>query len=212
MVVFGPQTGFPSVELLAELRRILVDNPRLAGLREAVKGLPEIWQKLTEVDPDVKSLPAAKYLSDLQRWMADGIFPYPLDTRPNLYALPITFLLQIAQYIRYVRQICGGEERPSILEGLKDGGIQGFCIGFLTAVVIACSKDEEGIAYLGAIGLRLAFCVGVYVDRDGCFAQPPNRTACIAVRCRDGKSGVEEASTVIESYPDVSTSSLTVDS
>ena len=211
LLVFGSQTSLPSVEILATLRQVLVEYPRLAGLRKAVKELPEIWQKLTGLDPDLKSLPAVKHLSDIQRWIEDGIFSYPLDNLPNFYVLPVTVLLQIALYVRYLHQLGGGEEQSRVLEGLKDRGIQGFCVGFLTATAIACSENEEDIATLGAVGLRLAVCVGAYVDLDGCFAQPPNRTACIAVRCRNGDVGKEAIATVIQSYPHVSNSSLIVE-
>lgn len=208
LLVFGPQTSLPSVEVLDRLRQVLVEYPQLAGLREAVRGLPGIWQKLTELDPDLKSLPAAKHLSDLQRWIEDGVFSYPLDSLPNIYTLPITVLLQITLYIRYLHQLPGGEEQSRVLEGLKSGGIQGFCIGFLTATAIACSESEKDIVTLGAVGLRLAVCVGAYVDHDGCFANPPNRMACIAVRYRDVDLGREEIALVIQSYPHVSKSSL----
>ena len=122
-----------------------------------------------------------------------------------------TVLLQIALYVRYLHQLQGGEEQSRVLEGLKNGGIQGFCIGILTAIAIACAESEEDIATLGAIGLRLAVCVGAYVDYDGCFARPPNKTACLAVRCRDGDLGKEGIAIVIQSYPHVSNSSLTVE-
>ena len=196
------------MEVLAELRQVLVENPRLAGLREAIKGLPTIWQGLTESDPMLKDLPGAKHLSDLQRWIEEGVFSFSSYSLPKMFALPVTVLLQIAQYVRYLHQLRGGEEQSQVLKGLKNGGIQGFCIGFLTAITIACSETEEDIAALGAINLRLAFCVGAYVDHDGSFAKPPNETACIAVRWRGGELEHEDLVASIQSYPDVSKTSL----
>ena len=210
LLVFGPQTSLPSVEVFARLRQVLIEYPRLAGLREAVQSLPEIWQKLTQLDPDLKTLPADKHLSDLQRWIEDGVFSYHLDNLPNLYVLPVTVLLQIALYVRYLHQLPYEEAQSRVLEALKSGGIQGFCIGFLTAVAIACAENEEDIATLGAISLRLAICIGAYVDREECFAQPPNKMVCIAVRYRDIDLGEVEVATVIQAYPHVSKSSLIV--
>lgn len=159
---------------------------------------------MTESDPILKTVPGAKYLSDIERWVEDGVFTYPVDSLPNVYALPVTVLLQIAMYVRYLRQIRGGEEHRRVLEGLEIGGIQGFCVGFLTATAIACSGTEEDIAAVGAISLRMAVCVGAYVDHDGCFAQPPDRTACIAVRGKGGELEKEDIATLIHSYPGVS--------
>ena len=206
LLVFGPQTKLPSAEVLAELRKVLVENPQLAGLCEAVKGLPTLWQKLTESDPKLRHVPGAEYLGDLQRWIEHGVFPYPVDgpPPPNVYALPVTILLQIALYIRYLNRLGGRESHRLVLEGLKAGGIQGFCIGFLTAIAVACAKTVEDIAALGAVSLRLALCVGAYVDQDGCFAEPPNKTACVAVRWRYGELENEGIATIIQAYPDVS--------
>lgn len=45
----------------------------------------------------------------------------------------------------------------NIIENVKYAGIQGFCIGFLSATALACSKSEEDVGILGAVALRLAF-------------------------------------------------------
>ncbi len=50
--------------------------------------------------------------------------------------------------------------------------------------------------------MRLAVCVGAYVDQDGRFAVPPNRTSCIAVRWRTGFKE-DEVVEIMQSYLDV---------
>lgn len=96
LLVFGPQTELPSLEVLAELRQELVKNPRLSSLQDAVKNLPRFWQTLTNFDPSLSRVPGAKYLDDLQRWIVDGdAFPHHLGDAPNVYSLPVTLILQI---------------------------------------------------------------------------------------------------------------------
>jgi len=90
-----------------------------------------------------------------------------------------------------------------VLAGLKDGGIQGFCTGFLAATALACSKDEEEINVLGAVALRLAVCIGACVDLDSRFAKPSKTRGCVATRWKTelGRNDVDQ---VLRSYPDVS--------
>src|SRR5436190_3372991 len=176
LLVFGPQTKFPSLKVLAELRQVLIENPRLTDLQKTVKNLPRFWETLTEFDPSLSHVPGAKYLSDLQRWIVDGVFQHDLDNLPNVYTLPITILLQITLYVRYLSRLEVKDPHRFVLNGLKTGGIQGFCVGFLTAIAVACSESEEDIVTIGAVILRLVVCIGAYVDQDGCFADPPNKT------------------------------------
>lgn len=205
VLVFGPQTELPCRESLSELRQVLLENPRLAGLRKAVKNLPAFWQSLVDFDPSLSNVPGAEYLGDLQQWMVDGIFPHHHHSLPNLYSLPVTILLQIIQYVRYLSRLEVNDPHRFVLEGLKAGGIQGFCAGFLTAVAVSCASNEEDVVAVGAVCLRLAVCVGAYVDHDGCFAEPPNKTACLAVRWKAGESREEEVVGLIHTYPHVKT-------
>src|SRR5205814_10468875 len=85
----------------------------------------------------------------------------------------------IVQYLDYTRH---NVSHVCILESVKDGGIQGFCTGFLTAIALACSREEKDIDVFGAVALRLAMCIGAFIDIDGAFNTPPNETSCLAVR------------------------------
>ena len=206
LLVFGSQTNSPSPEVLAELRQVLIENSKLAGLRKAVNDLPKFWESLTEFDPSLSNVPGAKYLNDLQRWIQDGISPYHPEIVPNVYALPVTVVLQITLYVRYLSRLEVNDPHHLVLERLKAGGIQGFCVGFLSAIAVACSENVEGIAAIGAVCLRLAVCVGAYVDQDGYFAEPPNQTACLAVRWKPESFEEHDLVNLVQSYPDVGSS------
>ena len=204
LMLFGSQASLPSAEILADLRQVLIGNPKLDSLRKAIRDLPRTWQVLTEMDPDLSSLPGNEHLNDLNYWIEDGRFTYPLINLPSLYALPINVLIQIALYVRYFHIGDGAEQQLRVLEGLNSGGIQGLCVGFLTASAIACSDSEEEIAKFGAVALRLAVCIGAYVDRDGAFADQPTRIACMAVSWSHGAIEKEKVYAHIKSSPSVS--------
>lgn len=204
LLVFGPQTELPSLEVLAELRPELVKNPRLSSLQDAVKNLPRFWQTLTNFDPSLSRVPGAKYLDDLQRWIVDGdAFPHHLGDAPNVYSLPVTLILQIIQYVRYLNRL--GEKDPHrlVLEGLQAGGIQGFCVGFLSAIAVSSSESAADIAAVAAVSLRLAVCIGAYVDQDGSFAEQANQTSCLSIRWRSDDVDEKEVADLIRTYPDV---------
>ena len=205
LLVFGPLTEFPSQDVLAQLRRELIENPRLSSFQSAVKNLPRFWQTLIDSDPSLSRVPGAEYLGDLGRWIEDGgLFPHHLGRIPNVYALPVTVILQITQYFRYLSWLGVDDAHGLVLEGLESGGIQGFCVGFLSAISVSSSEKEADIGVVATISLRLAVSIGAYVDQDGVFAEPPNETACAAVRWRgDDVSKRDELTDLVRTYPDV---------
>jgi hypothetical protein len=205
LLVFGPQTKLPSQDILARMRQDLISNPQLSSLHNAVKSLPQFWQALVSFDPGLNHVPGAKYLDELQQWITDGgPFPYHLEDVPDVYDFPILVLLQISQYVGYLNQLREKNAHRRVLEGVKIGGVQGFCVGFLSAIAVSSAESEEDIGALAAISLRLSVCIGAYVDQDGRFAEPPNPTACIAIRWQKDDFNNQEVARLIGGYPNVS--------
>ncbi|KAK8108232.1 Methylphloroacetophenone synthase [Apiospora kogelbergensis] len=226
LLVFGPQTELPSEETWSDLRQELVGNPHLSALRDAVADLPHFWHRLVASDPALRSVPGAHHLAQLVRCVSGGgsSFLHPQGesdaVAPSHYTLAVTVLCQISQYTRYLghlgggRGVGGGEEGKAhrrVLDAVRGGGgIQGFCVGLLSAVAVAGAQDEAGLGAAAAVALRLAVCVGAYVDHDGVFAPEPSQTQCVAVRWRDG-SGEERAELekTVRSFPQAYISSIT---
>jgi hypothetical protein len=202
LLVFGPQTNLPSPEVLAELRQKLIETSRLNELVKAINDLPRLWETLTRFDPSLSQVPGVECLVDLQQWLNDGVFPQYSEDLPNVSALPLTVILQILLYVHYLDQLQINDAQRHVLQQIKAGGTQGFCVGFLSAIVISCSENEREIAEIGTVAIRLAMCVGAYVDRDGPFAVPPNKTSCIAVRWRTGFRE-DEVVEIVQAYRDV---------
>lgn len=205
LLVFGPQTELPSQEVLAGLRQELTQNPSLLSLKVAVKDLLRFWHTLTDFDPELCQVPGAKYLSDFQHWILDGgAFPHHLTGNPNVYALSVTVVLQITQYIRYISGLGLKDPHRHILDGLVDGGAHGFCVGLLSALAVSSSQTEADIAAVAGTSVRLAVCIGAYVDKDGRFGELPDQKACVDVRWRDDNAdGKDEVIALIRTYQDV---------
>lgn len=204
-MVFGAQSELPSDEALEDLRQELITNTRLSALREAVADLPRFWGSLVRSDPILDQLPGAEYLGLLSQWVREGgVFPGRQDNLPNHYIMPLTVLLQMSQYARYLSNF-GEGAHEQVLTGVQTGGIQGFCVGFLSAAAVATSRTEADLGSAAAVGLRLAVCVGAYADVDGVFDRHGHRTVCVAIRWEEGKEEQEaEVAAIMRAFSGVS--------
>lgn len=204
LLAFGPHTELPPEEVLEDLRQELINKPRLSALKEAVGELPEFWTSLLDFDPELRQVPGASLLGQLEQWLKNGgPFPRTQGTVPNHYGLAVTVLLQISHYSRYLDHL-GKDSHSRILRSVETGGIQGFCAGFLSAVAVASAEVEADLGSAAAVALRLAVCIGAYVDQDGIYSQEPEDFACVAVLWRMGTSdGQAEVSKILQSYPKV---------
>ncbi|GKT46889.1 citrinin polyketide synthase [Colletotrichum spaethianum] len=101
----------------------------------------------------------------------------------------LTVLSHLAEYATYVGyHDSGGEENwngesdahTKNLESLRAGGIQGLCVGLLSASALACARNLTEAAELGAVAVRLALCTAAFVDLDQMDSVDP--AVCISAR------------------------------
>ncbi|KAK4221363.1 hypothetical protein QBC38DRAFT_522639 [Podospora fimiseda] len=212
LLLFGPQTDFPPSfdSTLHHLHQEILTNPLLSPLRDAITSLPKFWPTLLDFDPTLSHIPGAESLTKLSKWVQNGgEFPSS-DVKANLFALPCTVIFHVCQYTLYLSSLDNTKDPPhrSILENVKaggGGGIQGFCVGFLSALVVATSQTEAEIGVVAATALKLAVCVGAYVDRD----LEAGRYSTVAIRWRKNSAQDKaELEKVIESYPGAYISSV----
>ncbi|KAL4757809.1 uncharacterized protein BDW70DRAFT_171009 [Aspergillus foveolatus] len=192
-LVFGSQTTLPSVEAASRLRAALLLDPRLYRLRISIESLPEIWPALAVSDPALERVAGAaeKALRQLCRWLSHSEFPdaTEISELPATFATPFTVILHTVLYMQYTDED-GGLGHADVLRAVQNnGGVQGFCTGFLTAVSVATSPDIDALSRQASVALRLAVAIGAYIDLDLIDSD----VSSVAVRSRAGKKGLEDS-------------------
>lgn len=153
-------------------------------------------------------------------------------TLPNVLLAPLTVILHIAQYTQFLDSLSldfgldGADVdahvyiRESLAaarsgqSGVTDidasSKFQGLCIGALSAAVMECSLTRMELGQNAAVAVRLAMCIGGFVDSTRALAtsgSSPNsssrsETACFIARW-DMKSGRENVEEILKGYPEV---------
>lgn len=204
---------------LPQVRSSLVHNKDLSYLREAVSELPNLWLRLVREEPFLGEIDVALFLDNLSHWVnGNGTQPTASRDSRNTQWAVLTVLVQIVEYMEYLDNFsprdedgCGHlDAHASLLDHLHEGGIQGLCIGLLTALALACAPSHTEIAKYGAVAVRLALCCGAYIDLNE--AKSPAKTICVTTRW-PGDDGYdkgdidrkcdEQLQAILDTYPDV---------
>jgi hypothetical protein len=196
----GPQARFPSGDEIEQLRQTLLDQKDFChSLIATLKGLPDILQKLAALDGTLKRFPLVASIDFLLQWLESGTLSLPVNTLPNISSFPFTILLQTALFLRHLaRTNTGPDYRPTI-QSLQKYGVQGFCTGFLTAAAIGFSRNEEQLAEFIAMSLRLAACIGAYVDHNASSSP----VCALSIRWREGQFSRSQVEDFLTGYKHV---------
>ncbi|KAL7940701.1 hypothetical protein V8C42DRAFT_361770 [Trichoderma barbatum] len=157
-VLFGPQ-GQVTTNTLLEIRALLHENTHLNFLSETISELPTLWRAILGAWPDLDRLPAEERLTELSQFFKGGPAPSFSEPADNILLCPLTV---IAQIVEFWKSTHGIGDRSFIGSQLRD--VQGFCLGFLTAVALSCSRNEAQYKSLASTAVRLAVCLGAVVD------------------------------------------------
>jgi hypothetical protein len=205
-VVCGSQTPPPSKDCLQHIQSNLKD-PKLKELAKAVDDLPRFWSHLVEVKP-VLSQVNDEPLKKLKDWAKDESLLNIPEGLPNILLAPLTVIIHLVQYLRFAHSLDAVDSPKDIhrriLQSTCKGGFQGLCTGFLSAAALACSRTERDIWCNATVALRLATCVGAYVDLDRLTYNSADVHTCVIIHWEDncGKNRVTE---ILKGYPGVST-------
>ena len=204
LVVFGPQTSCPSKGFLAEIRKYILSEPRLVTFLEALNDLPSLWDRLVDHDERLKAIPGRETLVRLRNWIQHGELPDEVIAESNLFGMPLTIVIHIVQYFHY---LAGNISHNQLMEDVSTAGVQGFCLGLLSAVAVGCARQEAEIEAQASVALRLAVCIGAYVDLHRVNTVESFDSVSLAVRWRSVTSH-NSLLEVLQTYPDVSTHTL----
>lgn len=183
LVSFGALAPLPAPEKLHQLRYSLLQQQSLKPIVQAVNELPQLWKSLLNEDPSLNSIAGEAAANQLSQWV-EGSAQIAKD-KGNMIRMPVTIIGQIAQYITYLCQSDEPIEHESIIRSVAvGGGIQGLCIGLLSALAVASSKTDQDVGHFAAVSVLLAFCVGAYIDLDEHRGHDGAKTSTLAVRWR----------------------------
>lgn len=183
-LVFGSQAGLPSRGILQKTRDDLRSRPCLAPLRDAIRDLHCFWQSLIKSDSNLDLVHENQFLRNLGLWIegVDGEFDTSSEST-DMPAFVFTFILHIVQYVRYLTSLTVQRDdvQHRTLQGLQGGGgVQGFCVGFLSAVAISASAKQDEIALNAAHCLRLAVCIAAHVDKERSRTASLEKSICFS--------------------------------
>jgi len=174
-VLFGPQSSAIG-ESLSFIRNSLQKSPTLSFLEPVLEELPSLWPVLIDAWPALSQVPGATQLETLAQ-IARAEPVKNLETPLNVLLTPVTVIRQIIEF-------CAVKENAE--HQIVDA--QGFCVGFLAAVAVACSQSTKDFQEISSVMVRLAVYIGAAVDLDAIVHGP---TRSMAVRW---KSTVENKS------------------
>ncbi|KAI3325977.1 ketoacyl-synt-domain-containing protein [Xylariaceae sp. AK1471] len=158
--------------------------------------MPESLPSLMVFGPQTE-FPPEKVLEDIRQELITSPWLFSLreavNTLPQLWQDLIEFDPSLSQVPGAKLTFKGSSQR-------RGWGIQGFCVGFLSAVAVTSSANEIDLGPSAAVALRLAVCIGAYVDQDGACSSTTIEYKAIAVRWKEGSTDDEaEAYNIIRS-------------
>lgn len=204
LLLYGPQARFPSQEESSQLHRVLTNHTSLfQDIVATINELSSLYQQLAASDTSLSQGTDIASLSYLQKWLQSGDRPGDVDDLPNVAALPLTIVLQTALYLQHLDRNGVTTNYKDSLRSFQQHGVQGFCTGFLTAAATAFSENEEQLARNLGTSIRLAMCLGAYVDQNSVYAKPPSPARALSIRWKQGNFSTAQVKELLKSYPGV---------
>lgn len=191
-LLFGPQHDSTSY-ILENIRGALSQKQSLQFLSEGIIHLPSIWPAIVSSFPALDEIPGEEKLRALSQFFQGG--PAPDFNGPT--SILLTPLTVISHTIDYWNLRYEGENESGLKRAPTD--VQGFCIGFLSAIVVSCARDKTEYRRLAIVAIHLAVCIGALVDLDNL----ENGWSSVAVRWK-GEEQYKHVQHLIKSYPSVS--------
>nr|AGI60155.1 type I polyketide synthase PKS2 [Dolichousnea longissima] len=143
-VLFGPQ-GTMTLKSMLEIRNLLQENPDLDFLSRTISELPSLWPIISDSWPDLGHTPAERRLSELCQFFQGGPTLTFLEPTNNILLSPLTVISQIVEFWKLSHGIHNALSPESTLQD-----VQGFCLGFLTATAVSCSRNERQFRVLAS--------------------------------------------------------------
>ncbi|EXJ93208.1 hypothetical protein A1O3_01765 [Capronia epimyces CBS 606.96] len=201
LIAFGSLNTWPAEHQLQQLRTVLRQYAWLRPVVEAVYDLPVLGRALVGKDPRLDKLDPQAGAERMAEWLSGGIVVPEPSRKRNAMTMTVTVIAQVVQYFTYLEQLDSPISHSSVLRSVAaGGGIQGFCAGLLSALAVASGETEDGVGKFAAISVRLAFCIGTYVDLDQSPDDVDAGYSTLAVRSKS-PSAMEGVQRLLDNHP-----------
>ncbi|KAI1423700.1 beta-ketoacyl synthase [Xylaria sp. FL1777] len=203
-VLFGPVTTSWNSEDLQELQTLLQQNPVLVFLRRALTDLPSLLSGLQtkEISHFVAKLEHLQELADF----ALGRSILDVTALSNVHLAPLTVIYQALEFVRSAGLLERTPDSEALWNLPKIEGVQGFCLGFLSATAIASSKNWEEFEENFSTSIRLAACIGAVVEAD--LQSRTDGLKSFSIRWKTDTARIQ-ADTCLDSFSDTLISCVT---
>ncbi|KEY71342.1 hypothetical protein S7711_05932 [Stachybotrys chartarum IBT 7711] len=199
--IFSPQNAAPKRSYLAYVRSRLNEDPVLRPLLDAIVSLPETWRAILAARPamaDIKD--GGRLVQAFVDWINNGATDVLETDISALVTLPLLTIIHVVQYLEYLQG--AGCSQLELLESF-DGGVQGHCIGLLSAIVVASSANEQELVERAVAGLRLSLTIGAFGDLGEVSSDLRSTTLVFRMR------SVAAAEEMVHSFPGTYISTIT---
>ena len=204
LIAFGALAPWPALDRLDQLRNALHHQKCFKPIVKSFLELPILWRALSNQNPSLNSIAGEAAADHLAQWVTGAGVAQIIEDKGNVTRMPLTTMAHIADYISYLRRCDEPLRHESVVKGVAaGGGIQGFCVGLLSALAVASGKTEDDVGKFAADSMRLAFCVGAYLDLHGHRHGGHSKVSTLAVRWKS-PTMFEDIQRLLSRYPDVS--------
>lgn len=171
-LLFGPQ--YSEIEdSITHIRGAIFKDPTALGfLSEILDELPSLWPVITGAWPALDQVSGERQLAALGQLVEDGLSASCEVEASNLILTPVTVMRHIVDFwnLQHVATHpalpSSSSSSSSLAAAPRVVDAQGFCVGILAAIAVACSRDTREFQAVASNAIRLAVCIGALVDLD----------------------------------------------
>ncbi|KAL3479701.1 hypothetical protein BJX99DRAFT_255424 [Aspergillus californicus] len=170
ILLFGCQWLSFTAADFHQLRATILDDPQFHWMLDILGELPAYYRTAAADAylPCLQTIDGEEELVQLERWFRCGELTgveFPLCYTRLAPLLVMTHFVQYVQ-CQTLRRLggTGSDWVGTVVDSGPVVEIVGFCIGFLSAVVVSAAKTAEGLRTFGAVALRLGMLLGALGD------------------------------------------------
>lgn len=165
VLLFGCQCLSFGKDDFLKLHTLVWGSPEYRWVLDILAELPVYHRTATKYLSKLQTIPGEQQLRDLNQWFHTGQVPSDVFPLPYIQLAPLLMITHFSQYLQYLQLV-----NPSGLDGHVLPGVNsqvenvGFCIGFLSAMVVSISSTLPEFQQQASVAMRLAMLMGAIGD------------------------------------------------